>query len=61
MSRGAQGEQYAVVIMEKVLGLGGRNLLFPVSSLALKNSRGYATSLSSSQIERLPEMQSSTP
>jgi hypothetical protein len=61
MSKGARGEQYAVVTMDKVLGLGGKNLLFPVSSLALKNRRGYATSLSSSQIKRLPETQSSTP
>ena len=61
MNRGSLGQQYAVVNMAKVLGLGGKNLLFPVSSLALKNSRGYVTSLSSSQIKRLPETQDSTP
>ena len=59
--RGVQGEQYAVVNVGKFLGLEGKNLLFPVSSLALKNSHGYATSLTSSQIRALHETQSAAP
>ena len=60
-SHGKGAEQFAVVRMEKVRRLVGKYLVFPVSSLVLKNSRGYITSLSLSQIRRLPETPNPSP
>ena len=51
----AQGQQQAVVGVEKFLGLGGKNVMFPVSSLQAKSGGGYTTSLTSSEIKALPE------
>ena len=59
--KGKEGEQFAVVQMEKAPRLMGKYLVFPVSSLVLKNSRGYITSLSLSQIKRLPETPNPSP
>jgi len=51
----AQGQQQAVVGVEKFLGLGGKNVMFPVSSLQAKSGGGYTTSLTSTEIKALPE------
>jgi sporulation protein YlmC with PRC-barrel domain len=51
----AQGQQQAVVGIEKFLGLGGKNVMFPVSSLQAKTGGGYTTSLTSTEIKALPE------
>jgi len=51
----AQGQQQAVVGVEKFLGLGGKNVMFPVSSLQAKAGGGYTTSLTSTEIKALPE------
>lgn len=51
----AQGQQQAVVGIEKFLGLGGKNVMFPVSSLQAKSGGGYTTSLTSTEIKALPE------
>jgi hypothetical protein len=61
MSRGAHGEQVAVVHIEEFYGIRGRYLLFPVTSLSPKSGLSYATSLSVSQIKGLSETQSQTP
>jgi hypothetical protein len=51
----AQGQSQAVVGVEKFLGMGGKNVLFPVSSLQPRTGGGYTTSLNSSEIKKLPE------
>ncbi len=61
MSRGARGEQVAVVDMEEFFGMKGRKLLFPVTSMSPKSEHAYTTSLSFYQIKRLPETQNQTP
>ena len=61
MSRGLRGEQVAVVRIDDLFGMTGKYLLFPVTSLSPKRDRGFVTSLSASQIERLPETQVQTP
>ena len=58
MSIDAQGEQDALVGVEKFLGMGGKNVLFPVSSLIPRNGGGYATTLSPAEIKKLPEAKS---
>jgi len=58
MSSDAQGQQNAVVGVEKFLGMGGKNVLFPVSSLSPKDGGGYSTSLTSAEIKKLPEAKS---
>ena len=55
----AQGQQQAVVGVEQFLGLGGKNILFPVSSLQPRTGGGYTTSLSSAEIKKLPEASAS--
>ncbi len=55
MATDAQDQQQAVVSIEKFLGLGGKNVLFPVSSLSPKAGGGYTTSLSSTAIKKLPK------
>jgi sporulation protein YlmC with PRC-barrel domain len=53
----AQGQQQAVVGIEKFLGLGGKNVMFPVSSLQAKAGGGYTTSLTATEIKALPQAQ----
>jgi hypothetical protein len=60
VSTDAQGQQQAVVGVEKFLGMGGRNVLFPVTSLQPRTGGGYTTSLTSSDIKNLPEARSDT-
>lgn len=60
VSTDSQGQQQAVVGVERFLGLGGKNILFPVSSLQPKAGGGYTTSLSSAEIKKLPEASAST-
>jgi hypothetical protein len=55
VSTDAQGQPQAVVGVEKFLGMGGKNVLFPVSSLQPRTGGGYTTSLNSSEIKKLPE------
>ncbi|MDE2133998.1 MAG: PRC-barrel domain-containing protein [Alphaproteobacteria bacterium] len=55
MATDAQGQQAAVVSIEKFLGMGGKNVQFPVSSLSPKDGGGYTTSLTSKEIKKLPE------
>lgn len=55
MATDAQGQQTAVVSIEKFLGMGGKNVQFPVSSLSPKDGGGYTTSLTSKEIKKLPE------
>ena len=55
VSTDSQGQQQAVVGVERFLGLGGKNILFPVSSLQPRTGGGYTTSLSSAEIKKLPE------
>lgn len=51
----AQGQQQAVVGIEKFLGIGGKNVLLPVSSLQPRTGGGYTTSLTAADIKNLPE------
>lgn len=60
VSTDAQGQQQAVVGVERFLGLGGKNILFPVSSLQPRTGGGFTTSLSSTEIKKLPEASAST-
>lgn len=55
VSTDSQGQQQAVVGVEQYLGLGGKNIMFPVSSLQPRTGGGYTTSLSSAEIKKLPE------
>ena len=50
----AQGQQQAVVSIEKFLGMGGKSVLFPADSLQSRSSGGYTTSLTSAEIKNLP-------
>lgn len=60
MTADAQGQQVAVVGVEKFLGMGGKNLQFPLSSLTPKDGGGYTTSLTSAKIRKLPEAKTGT-
>jgi sporulation protein YlmC with PRC-barrel domain len=53
MTTDAQGQQAASVRMEKYLGMGGETVAIPVSSLEARQSGGYATKLSSSELKSL--------
>lgn len=55
MTVDAQGQQEAVVGIEKYLGMGGTQVLFPVSSLQAKDSGGFTTTLTASEIKKLPK------
>jgi hypothetical protein len=55
MTTDAQGQQEAVVSVGRYLGMGGKNVLMPVSSLQARSKGGYETTLSSSEIKKLPE------
>ena len=59
VSTDAQGQQQAVVGVERFLGLGGKNIMFPISSLQPRTGGGYTTSLSSAEIKKLPEASAS--
>ena len=45
VSTDAQGQQQAVVGVERYLGLGGKNVLFPISSLKTRSKGGLTTTL----------------
>jgi sporulation protein YlmC with PRC-barrel domain len=49
------GNQVAIVNVEKYLGMGGKKVEFPVSSLTARSNGGYTTSLSAAKIKKLPE------
>ncbi len=51
----AQGQQQAVVGIEKFLGIGGKNVLLPVSSLQPRTGGGYTTSFTAADIKNLSE------
>lgn len=53
MSTDAQGQQTAVVSIEKFLGIGGKQVEFPVSSLSPKSDGGYTTALTDKEIKKL--------
>lgn len=55
VSTDAQGQQQAVVGVERFLGMGGKNVMFPVSSLKSRTAGGYTTSLTPAEIKGLPE------
>ncbi len=57
MTTDAQGQQVAVVGVERFLGLGGKNVEFPLSSLVPRYSGGYSTTLTADEIKNLPEYQ----
>lgn len=59
VSTDTKGQQQAVVGVEQFLGLGGKNILFPVSSLQPRAAGGFTTSLSSAEIKKLPEASTS--
>jgi len=59
-STDAQGQQQAVVGVERFLGMGGKNVVFPVSSLKARTAGGYTTSLTPSEIKGLPEAAAAT-
>lgn len=53
MTTDAQGQQVASVTMEKYLGMGGQTVAIPVSSLEARQSGGYTTRLSASELKSL--------
>ena len=55
VSTDAQGQQQAVVGVERFLGMGGKNVVFPVPSLKARTAGGYTTSLTPAEIKGLPE------
>jgi len=60
LSTDAQGQQQAVVGVERFLGMGGKNVMFPVSSLKARTAGGYTTSLTPAEIKGLPEAAAAT-
>jgi len=60
MGNNAGGNPVAVVGVQQYLGMGGKNVEFPVSSLSQRAQGGYATSLTSDQIKKLPAVPSGT-
>ena len=55
VSTDAQGQQQAVVGVERFLGMGGKNVMLPVSSLKSRTAGGYTTTLTPAEIKGLPE------
>jgi sporulation protein YlmC with PRC-barrel domain len=53
MTTDTQGQQAASVRMEKYLGMGGQTVAIPVSSLEARQSGGYTTKLSPSELKSL--------
>jgi len=49
------GNQVAIVNVEKYLGMGGKKVEFPISALTQRSNGGYTTSLSAAKIKKLPE------
>jgi len=49
-----QGQQAAVVKVEQHLGIGSKEVVFPMASLTAKSGGGYTTTLASSEIKKLP-------
>jgi sporulation protein YlmC with PRC-barrel domain len=60
VSTDTQGQQQAVVGVERFLGMGGKNVMFPVSSLKSRTAGGYTTSLTPAEIKGLPEAAAAT-
>ena len=60
MTVDSHGLTQAVVGVEKFLGMGAKNIAIPVSSLQPRAAGGYTTSLSTSDIKNLPEVQAGT-
>lgn len=60
ISTDANGSQQAVVGVEKFLGMGGKDVLLPVTSLQHRAGGGYTTTLTSSEIKNLPEAKTDT-
>jgi hypothetical protein len=54
------GKQQAVVGVRKFLGLSTRNVQIPASKLAAREAGGFAATLTSAEIERLPEIPTSS-
>lgn len=55
VSTDVQGQEQATVGVERFLGMGGKNVLLPVSSLKARTAGGYTTSLTPAEIKGLPE------
>jgi hypothetical protein len=55
VSTDAQGQQQVVVGIERFLGMGGKSVVFPVSTLKARTAGGYTTSLTPAEIKALPE------
>lgn len=55
VTAGNSGQQQAVVSVGKFLGIGGKDVLLPVSALQAKAGGGFTTTLSAKQIKALPE------
>ncbi|GAA0568954.1 PRC-barrel domain-containing protein [Rhizomicrobium electricum] len=53
MTTDTQGQQAVSVTMEKHLGMGAETVAIPVSSLEARQSGGYTTRLSSSELKSL--------
>ena len=55
MTVGSSGDQEAVVSVQRFMGMGGKSVMMPVSSLRARSRGGYTTNLTASQIKTLPE------
>ncbi|MBU6297503.1 MAG: PRC-barrel domain-containing protein [Alphaproteobacteria bacterium] len=55
MTTDAQGQQAAVVSMERFLGMGGKSVVIPVAKLEARSAGGYTANLTASEIKKLPE------
>jgi hypothetical protein len=60
VSNDSQGQQQAVVGVERFMGMGGKNVMFPVSSFKARTAGGYTTSLTPAEIKGLPEAAAAT-
>lgn len=54
MTTTAEGQKMAVVEMAQHLGIGGQQVLFPISQLQPREKGGYMTTLSGDQMKQLP-------
>jgi hypothetical protein len=55
MTIDSSGQQAAVVNVQRFMGMGGKNVTFPVSSLQARTKGGYMTNLTATEIKALPE------
>lgn len=55
VNTGASGQQQAVVSVGKFLGIGGKDVVMPSSTLQAKAGGGFTTTLTNAQIKALPE------